>query len=204
MGSGFNADHSSARQWVRIVMISRAYNEPRLWRSSRGIFLVLVAILCGLPGGAFAQAPPSIVPALDGTKELASINRASILDNEPADAQAVRAVCTRCHSSAQFLGTPRSPRRWTLVFAQMTELGAAPTDDQIDGIIRYFQRNLTVVNVNTSPAEELAPTLQVSNEVAGAIILRRMQKRIADIRELATVPGVAPDKLAKLADRLQF
>ena len=186
-------------------MISRACNELRLWSRSRRIFsLVLVTILCGLTGGVFAQAPPSVVPALDAAKELASINRASILDNEPADAQAVRAVCTRCHSSAQFLGTPRSPRRWTLVFAQMTELGASPTDDQIDGIIRYFQRNLTVVNVNTSPAEELAPTLQVSNEVAGAIILRRMQKNFTGTAELATVPGIDPAKLAKLSDRLQF
>ena len=185
-------------------MISRAYNEPRLWSSSRGLFLVLLALICGLTGGAFAQARPPIVPALDGAKELASINRASILDNEPADAQAVRAVCTRCHSAAQFLGTPRSPRRWTLVFAQMTELGAAPTDDQIDGIIRYFQRNLTVVNVNTSPAEELAPTLQVSNEVARAIILRRLQKKFTGAAELAAIPGVDPHKLAKLADRLQF
>jgi len=186
-------------------MIFRAYNEPRLWRDGRGIFaLALVVMWCGLAGNVFAQAPPPVTPAGDAKAELTNIEQASILDNDPTDAQAVREVCTRCHSSAQFLGTPRSPRRWTQVFGQMTEYGASPTDEQIDKIVRYFQRNLTVVNVNTSPAEELAPTLQVSNEVAGAIILRRMQKRIADITELATVPGVAPDKLAKLGDRLQF
>jgi hypothetical protein len=90
------------------------------------------------------------------------------------------------------------------VFAQMTEYGASPTDDQIDGIIRYFARNLTVVNVNTSPAAELAPTLQVDGDIARAIVVRRTEKRFSGVAELAAFPGVDKSTVMKLGDRLQF
>jgi hypothetical protein len=180
-------------------------NFARLPTGGRAALLtVLAAILCAQAHVAFSQTTPPVAPARDPAIELRNIKQASILDNEPADAKAVQAVCTRCHSSVQFLGTPRSPRRWTQVYAQMTEYGASPTDDQIDGIIRYFARNLTVVNVNTSPAGELAPTLQVDVEVARAIVARRMEKRFSGPAELATFPGVDKVTVAKLGDRLQF
>jgi hypothetical protein len=185
-------------------MIFRASDQPRPQYGGRGIFFSVFAVWCGLASSAFAQAAAPVVPALDAGRELANIKHASILDDDAADAQAVRDVCTRCHSSAQFLVTPRSSRRWTLVFQQMTELGASPTEEQIDRIIRYFQRNLTVVNVNTSPAEELAPTLQVRDEVARAIVLQRMQKKFTSIAELAAIAGVDKGTLVKLAERLQF
>jgi len=132
------------------------------------------------------------------------IKQGSDMDNDPADARAVQAVCTRCHTSAQFLETPRSSSRWEQVYEMMSGFGASPTDEQIDQIVRYFQRNFTIVNANTSPAEELAATLQVSDEVAANIALRRMQKKFTGIADLTTVPGVDAAKLTKLKSRLQF
>jgi hypothetical protein len=178
-------------------------------RTSKGVRVIysmaLLAGLCGLPTGVFAQAPSAPpAPSLDPAKELALIKQGSNMDTDPADAQAVWAVCTGCHTSAQFLGTPRSSGRWEQVFEIMSGFGAYPTDEQIDQIVRYFQRNLTIVNANISPAEELAPTLQVSDEVAANIALRRMQKKFTGIADLVTVPGVDPAKLTKLKDRLQF
>ena len=161
--------------------------------------LGLAVVLCG---PAIAQLPAR--PVIDPVKELAAIKAASTLDDVPGDAEAVQQVCTACHSSSQFLGTPRSSSRWEQLFGQMAQQGARPTEEQIDQIVRYFQRNLTVVNVNTSPDEELGPTLQTSPEVTAAITLRRIQRKFTGIADLASVPGVNRAVLEKLKDRLQF
>ena len=113
-------------------------------------------------------------------------------------------VCTACHSSSQFLGTPRSSSRWEQLFGQMAQQGARPTDAQVDQIVRYFQRNLTVINVNTSPLEELGPTLQTNDETATAILMRRGQRKFTGIADLAGIPGVNRRVLELLGDRLQF
>jgi hypothetical protein len=162
-------------------------------------FLGLAALISG---PAIAQLPAR--PVIDPAKELAAIKAASELDSDPADSEAVRDVCTACHSSSQFLGTPRSSSRWEQLFGQMAQQGARPNDEQVDRIVRYFQRNLMVVNVNTSPDEELGPTLQTSPETTAAITLRRVQRKFTGIADLAAVPGVDRSVLERLKDRLQF
>ena len=52
--------------------------------------------------------------------------------------------------------------------------------------------NLTLVNVNTSPADELAWVLGVGDDVAQAIIARRQRQPFANIAQLRAVPGVDP------------
>jgi hypothetical protein len=163
---------------------------------------VLVCLFALVSAPAMAQLPPR--PVIDPAQELAAIKAASQLDNDPSDAEAVRDVCTACHSSSQFLGTPRSSSRWEELFGQMARQGAHPNDEQVDRIVRYFQRNLMVVNVNTSPDEELGPTLQTSAEVTAAITLRRMQRKFTGIADLVTIPGVDRRVLERLKDRLQF
>jgi len=172
----------------------------RLPKGSRVLFCLGLLALAAAPALAQLPAPPVLDPA----KELAAIKAASELDDDPADAETVRDICTACHSSSQFLGTPRSSSRWEQVFGQMAQQGAHPNDEQIDQIVRYFQRNLTVVNVNTSPDEELGPTLQTSPEVTAAVTLRRIQRKFTGIADLASVPGVNRAVLEKLKDRLQF
>ena len=173
-------------------------------RPSQGGRVLLSAVLLDLlaGGAAMAQLPPR--PVIDPARELAAIKAASELDDSPADSQAVQQICTACHSSSQFLGTPRSSSRWEQLFGQMAQQGARPTDAQVDQIVRYFQRNLTVVNVNTSPLEELGPTLQTDPETTTAIVMRRSQRKFTGIADLAAIPGVDRSVLVQLKDRLQF
>jgi DNA uptake protein ComE-like DNA-binding protein len=170
--------------------------RQRSWVIS-GLFFGIVGI-----GSAMAQLPARL--SIDPVRELAAIKAASELDSDPADSQAVQQVCTACHSSSQFLGTPRSSSRWEQLFGQMSQLGASPTDSQVDQIVRYFQRNLTIINVNTSPMEELGPTLQTGDEATTAIVMRRAQKKFTGIADLAAIPGVDRSVLVQLKDRLQF
>ena len=175
-------------------------DRARLPKSSRVLFCLGLLAMIGAP--ALAQLPPR--PVIDPAKELAAIKVASELDSDPLDAQAVRDICTACHSSSQFLGTPRSSGRWEQLFGQMAQQGARPNDEQVDRIVRYFQRNLMVVNVNTSPDEELGPTLQTTPEVTAAITLRRRLQKFTGIADLASIPGVDRAVLEGLKDRLQF
>lgn len=182
-------------------MIPLAYLGARLLKGSR---VPLCTAILGLCGMAIAFAQPPARPVIDPAKELAAIKAASTLDSDPADAEAVQQVCTACHSSSQYLGTPRSSSRWEQVFGQMAQQGARPDDEQVDRIVRYFQRNLTVVNVNTSPMEELGPTLQTNPEVTTAIVMRRGTRKFTGIADLAALPGVDRTVLEQLGARLQF
>lgn len=181
-------------------MISPSHSGARLLKGSR---VLLCAAALGICGIAMAEAQPPL-PVIDPVKELAAIKAASTLDSDPADAVAVQEVCTACHSSSQYLGTPRSSSRWEQVFGQMAQQGARPDDEQVDRIVRYFQRNLTVINVNTSPMEELGPTLQTNDDVTTAIVMRRGTRKFTGIADLAAIPGVDRSVLERLQDRLQF
>jgi len=173
----------------------------RLLFGSRVLLYCGALALLGI-GAAAAQLPPR--PIIDPAMELATIKAASDLDDNPADAEAVQTVCTACHSSSQFLGSPRSSSRWEQLFGEMARFGARPTDAQVNRIVRYFQRNLMVVNVNTSPAEELEPTLQTGPAATSAIVMRRAQRKFTGIGDLAAIPGVDRTVLELLKDRLQF
>jgi DNA uptake protein ComE-like DNA-binding protein len=128
---------------------------------------------------------------------------AGAADPDP-DREAVQAVCGRCHTTAVFLNKPRAWDRWNDVFADMTRRGAKGTDEQLERVTRFFLENLTVVNVNTSAAEELAGVLGVSDDVAQDIIARRQRQPFASIAELRSVTGVNPDRLEERKSRILF
>ena len=157
-----------------------------------------LAIALSLP---FLSSP---VHALAG--DLAAITKASDLDKDAQDFQAVTAVCTTCHAASQFLSTPRSSSRWEQVFAEMTGYGAGGTDDQLDRVVNYFQKNLTVINVNTSPPEDLKETLQIGDDPLAAILTRREKQPFHGIDDLAKLQGVDRAILEKLSAKkcLQF
>ncbi len=163
--------------------------------------MIGVAFLVPFCAGLFAA---STVDALPG--DLVAITKASNLDSDQEDFHAVAAVCTVCHAASQFLSTPRSDDRWEQVFAEMSGYGATGTDEQLNRVVSYFQKNLTVINVNTSPAEDLGPTLQVSDAVVAEIVARRAQRHFSGIDELGSIPGVDHAILEKLSAKncLQF
>ena len=165
---------------------------------------LVMGIDASVTAGALTIAVSSPVRALAG--DLAAIKAASDLDQDPRDAQAVAQVCTVCHSSSQFLSTPRGSTRWEQVFAEMSGFGADGTDDQLDRVVNYFQKNLTVINVNTSSVEDVQETLQVSDRVAAEITARRKQRLFTGMDDLSKISGVDRSILEKLTAKncLQF
>lgn len=179
-----------------MTLLVPRYIRPSDSRAARAAALALVLITV-------AAAPPPAT-ALPGDAE--AIAKASDLDDDPLDFQAVTLVCTRCHVASQFLGGKRSSSRWEDTYGRMARYGATGSDEQLNRVVHYFQKNLTVVNVNTSPGDELGPTLQVSDEVVDAILTQRQKKPFAGVADLGKIPGVDPKKLKKLASngRLLF
>lgn len=147
-----------------------------------------------------------VVPAKALVGDLAAITQASDLDKDPRDFQAVATVCTACHAASQFLSTPRSSSRWEQVYQEMSGYGADGTDDQLDRVVNYFQRNLTVINVNTSPPEDLKETLQIDDKTVGAIMARRTHQPFGGIDDLVKLGGLDRSILEKLSAKkcLQF
>lgn len=129
---------------------------------------------------------------------------AEVVNAAETELQAVQAVCGRCHAPAVFLKQTRSWERWNDVFADMTKRGANGTEEQLARVTTYFLENLTIVNVNTSPAEELTGVLGVRDDVAEAIITRRQSKPFANLAQLSAVPGVDPIKLEQRKSRILF
>ena len=103
-----------------------------------------------------------------------------------------------------FLSQTRSWERWNDVFADMTQRGANGTDEQLAQVTTFFLENLTLVNINSSPAEELAGVLGVSDDVAQEIIARRERQPFANLVQLRAVPGVDAAKLDQRKSRILF
>ena len=141
----------------------------------------------------------AIVPALAAPGDLEALTKASDLDKDPADAQAVATVCTACHSSAQFLTAARPYLRWEQTMQDMLDRGAVATDDQLDHILSYLVKNITIVNVNASPPDQLGMTLQIPSTVADDIVAKRTAHAFTNVDELKAVKGINQDVLQKLA-----
>jgi len=161
-----------------------------------------VVALAGLVAAVFVAGWP--VLALPG--DAAAIAAASDLDHDPEDIAAVTAVCSRCHMASQFLGSPRSSVRWEQTYARMSQNGARGSDEQLNRVVRFFQQNLTIINLNSSPAEELGPTLQVSDDVVDRLLARRAKTKFKNAVDVAAVPGIDTATLRRLDAKglLQF
>jgi DNA uptake protein ComE-like DNA-binding protein len=158
----------------------------RLYRS-----VAVAAVLSSMIAGASGT-------ALAAPGDLEALTKASDLDPDPADAKAVAAVCTACHSSAQFLTAARPYLRWEQTMQDMLDRGAVATDEQLDHVLSYLVKNITIVNVNSSPPDQLGMTLQIPSAVAEEIVTRRTAHAFTSVDELKAVKGVNLDVIQKL------
>lgn len=122
---------------------------------------------------------------------------------DPEDFASVKQVCTACHDTGRLMHS-RPWSTWMQVLTDMSSYGAKGTDEQWDHISRFLLLNVTTLNVNTATVEEIGGVLQVDDDVAAAIVTRRDQRKISDIRDLQSIAHVTPDRLANVRGRLTF
>ena len=114
-------------------------------------------------------------------------------------------VCSACHEASQVDGGLRTPGDWADVLNTMVSFGATGTDAQFAEITAYLLRNLGKANVNTTPAKELAPILDVTVPVAEAVVKYRTDNGpLKTIEDLKKVEGIDGEKLEARKSRLMF
>ena len=123
---------------------------------------------------------------------------------DAADKAAFQAVCGSCHKTSMVEGL-RTEAEWLEVVQQMVKLGAKGTDDQFDRVVRILLRDFTKVNVNTATASEIAPVLDITDDVAAAVVRRRTEKGMfQSLEDLKTVPGLDTARLEARRNRIFF
>jgi hypothetical protein len=157
-----------------------------------------------LPLLAFAGALFAASAANSSAADPAPAATPPALEGDPENYQAMLAVCTSCHTAEMFSGEPRGWARWTDIFTRMTRHGMEANQEQIDRVVTYFLENLTVVNVNSSSADELSVVLGVEEPVSAAIVARREQRKFKDLAELSSFPGVDASVVKRRGSRIQF
>jgi hypothetical protein len=138
----------------------------------------------------------------DAASDVEALNeQASKLD--PEDYRFVQPVCTRCHTPSMFLHS-RTWSEWQGVFNQMNGYGAVAAPQQWDHIYKYFQRSLTLIDVNHADEDELSSVLGIDEQTAIAIVQRRADRKFDSAADLESVPGVNKALIEPLKPRLLF
>src|SRR4051812_23255527 len=156
-------------------------------------------------GGAIVAAMAALSSTLAPAQTDAEMDRlnAEARQLDPADYQYVQPVCTACHTPEMFLRV-HSWEEWQGLFHDMISYGASGTQEQWDHIYAYFQKTLTVINVNKALEDELMGVLGVDEPTAIRIVQRRVARRITSIADLETVAGVTPQIVDPIVERIEF
>lgn len=124
--------------------------------------------------------------------------------SDQVDEATFRAICGSCHSVALVDGL-RTEEEWRDEIKQMIKVGARGTEEQFARVMRVLVRTLTIVNVNTADARQIAPVLDVSDAVADAVVKQRESAgNFKSLDDLGKVPGLSREKLRARKDRIVF
>ena len=118
--------------------------------------------------------------------------------------KALKTVCGGCHTLALVTDRMRTSADWRRVFEKMARLGLPGADEEVYAAGDYVRDHLTVVDVNTAPAAEIARVLGVSRAAAEAIVARRGQRPFSGLDDLASVPGVDRARLEQRKQKILF
>src|SRR5262245_48286090 len=89
--------------------------------------------------------------------------------------QVVR-VCSGCHDAEIILANLKTPGEWKETLQIMAEQGAEAPPEDWRLIERYIDANFALIAVNKANADELQMTMDVTPEVASAVVRQRQDK----------------------------
>jgi competence protein ComEA len=119
--------------------------------------------------------------------------------------EAVFKVCADCHGPESVLGQLKTRDEWSKTLDEMANNGAQGTDEEWNQILAYLDQHYSLISVNAAPAKDLALKLDVSDDVAAAIVRTRTEKGpFRSMDDLKRVPGIDAAKLDARHDRIVF
>jgi competence protein ComEA len=136
---------------------------------------------------------PQVAPAPQATIDLAKEKETFAL------------VCEVCHGSDLLEGSLRTPAEVDDLIATMQSYGASATPEQFALVRTFLLRSYGKANVNSATAPDLAAVLDLTPEVAAAVVAQRERSGMfSSADDLAKIPGLDAAKLDQRKDRLLF
>jgi competence protein ComEA len=122
----------------------------------------------------------------------------------PGKADAVK-VCGGCHDAEIILANLKTPGEWNETLQNMASQGAEATPEQWKAIEHYIDVHFALVLVNKAPAAEVEAALDLSPEVADALVkYRRDNGPFKSIDDVKKVPGIDAAKMDAAKNRVVF
>jgi competence protein ComEA len=157
---------------------------------------------------AVAIALASCVAALTAAASNAAADQAPAAQTAPdraAQEATVNTLCGACHEVNVIEGPFRLPAEWDETIGRMKSFGATGSADQFAEVRTYLLWRFGRANVNSALASDLAPVLDITSEVADAVVKSRTDNgKLASLDDLKKVPGMDPAKVDARKARLVF
>ena len=124
---------------------------------------------------------------------------------EGAGKPEVAKVCGGCHDAEIVLAHLQTPAEWADTLQNMAQLGAEATPQEWRLIEQYIDSNLAMIQVNKAPADELRITMDLTPEVADAIVkYRGKEGPFKSIDDVKKVPGIDAARVDARKSRVVF
>jgi len=122
----------------------------------------------------------------------------------PGKADVIK-VCSGCHDAEIILANLKTPGEWNETLQNMATQGAEATPEQWKAIEQYIDVHFAMVMVNKAPADEIQIALDVTPEVAAALVKYRQDKGpFKTIDDVKKVPGIDAAKVDAATSRVVF
>src|SRR5262245_508833 len=100
-------------------------------------------------------------------------------------------VCSDCHDPDVIFASPKTASDWTETLAEMKQRGAEASMEEWRAVESYLDKYLALIPINQSQADELVRTMDVTPEVADAIVkYRREHGKFKAVDDIKKVPGL--------------
>jgi competence protein ComEA len=117
----------------------------------------------------------------------------------------VTKVCSGCHDAEIVLANLKTPGEWAETLQSMAQQGADATPAEWSLIEKYLDLNFALIVINKASAEELQLTMDVTREVADAVVkYRRENGPFKSVDEVKKVAGVDAAKVDARKSRFVF
>jgi competence protein ComEA len=114
-------------------------------------------------------------------------------------------VCSGCHGAESAVAEFKRHEEWVKTLDEMATNGAQASDEEWAQIQTYLDKNYTYIFVNTATAKDLQTTLDVTADVAEAVVRRRSDKGdFKTVDDLKAVPGLPAATVDARTDRFVF
>jgi competence protein ComEA len=114
-------------------------------------------------------------------------------------------VCSNCHTAESVVQSVRTRQEWSDVVDQMARYGAQASDQEFDQILAYLVKYFSPIQINKATAKDLQGALDVSADVADAIVAYRAEKGdFKTVEDVKKVPGVDAGRIDAQRFRVVF